>query len=286
MTSVAVMKVNGRAVAVSGGADGTLRMWDLAQGLAIGGPLGDDDDLPGWADDLAEIDICEIDGRTVAVSAALSGHVRLWDLTKSVPAGDKKSKGKGKGKKKAKKAKTEGQRNFDGVSLGKGKDRHKRTAWAIRTGELRGQPVAVTGGEDGTVRIWDLRARTLIGQPLRGHDGPVRAVAIGDMNGVAVAASGGYDGTVRIWDVATGTPIYGPLTGHTDSVRALAIGKCQGRAVVVSGAEDQTVRVWDLATGSTEACFFVLDRVSDIAMGSGTILLSAASRVICIDVRE
>lgn len=135
-------------------------------------------------------------------------------------------------------------------------------------------------------RIWDLRARTLICQLLRGHDGPVRAVAIGDMNGTAVAASGGYDSTVRIWDVATGTPIYEPLMGHTDSVRALAIGKCQGRAVVVSGAEDQTVRVWDLATGSAEACFSVLDRVSDITMESGTILLAAASRVICINAPE
>ena len=284
VTSVAVTEVKGRAVAVSGGADGTLRIWDLAKGLAIGGYLGDGDEPPWLNTDLVEIDICEIDGRKVAVSAGLDGHVRLWDLAKSMSAGEEKSK-KG-GKKKAKKGNTKGLRDFDGVSLGKGKDRHKNAACAIRTGELHGQPVAVTGGEDGTVRIWDLQARTLIGKPLRGHSGPVRAVAIGDMNGATVAVSGGYDGTVWIWDVATETPIHEPLTGHTDSVRAIAIGKCQGRAVVVSGAEDQTVRIWDLATGSAEACFSVLDRVSDIAVESGTILVAAASRVICLDVPE
>ena len=100
---------------------------------------------------------------------------------------------------------------------------------------------AVSGGEDGTVRVWDL-AGTAAPRVLTGHDGDVEAVAVSADGRTAV--SGGDDGTVRVWDLA-GTAAPRVLTGHDGSVAAVAVS-ADGRTAV-SGGDDGTVRVWDLA---------------------------------------
>ena len=103
---------------------------------------------------------------------------------------------------------------------------------------------AVSGGDDGTVRVWDLDT----GEPLHtlaGHDGQVGAVAVSADGRRAV--SGGDDGTVRVWDLDTGQPLHA-LAGHDGPVRAVAVSADGRRAV--SGGDDGTVRVWDLDTGA------------------------------------
>ena len=75
------------------------------------------------------------------------------------------------------------------------------------TGWVAGVAVAVdgtrvvSGGYDGTVRVWDLATGRQQAQ-LTGHHGPAMAVAVAADGTRAV--SGGYDGTVRVWDLATG----------------------------------------------------------------------------------
>ncbi|MEH2389932.1 MAG: caspase family protein, partial [Nostoc sp.] len=54
----------------------------------------------------------------------------------------------------------------------------------------------VSGGSDGTVRLWNLQGQTLA-EPLRGHEGDVISVAI-SADGQTIV-SGGSDGTVRLW---------------------------------------------------------------------------------------
>src|SRR5262249_23365797 len=68
-------------------------------------------------------------------------------------------------------------------------------AWAVAS-SAAGARLA-SGGEGGTVRLWDVaaaRERAV----LRGHDGAVHAVAF---SSGGVLASGGDDRVVRLWDV-------------------------------------------------------------------------------------
>jgi WD40 repeat protein len=131
--------------------------------------------------------------------------------------------------------------------------RHVGPVFALAVGELDGRLIAVSGGEDETVRVWDLDTDTPVGEPLTGHTGSVNAVAVSELDGRPIAVSGGEDKTVRVWDLREGTAIGEPLTGHAGPVVAVAVGELDGRPVAVSGStEDETVRarVWDLHAGA------------------------------------
>lgn len=75
-----------------------------------------------------------------------------------------------------------------------------------------GRPIAVTGGGDATVRIWDLVTGSPIGQPLTGHTGRVGAVAAAVVlpDGRPIAVTSSWDATVRVWDLVTGRPMGSP----------------------------------------------------------------------------
>ncbi|MFC5219827.1 AAA family ATPase [Streptomyces coerulescens] len=127
---------------------------------------------------------------------------------------------------------------------------HTGPVLAVSCTVLDGTPVAVTGGDDHTVRMWDLTSGAPIGRPLTGHTGRVWAVTCTVLDGTPVAVTGGDDHTVRVWDLASGAPIGRPLTGHTGRVRAVACTMVDGAHVAVTGSDGDTVRVWDLASGA------------------------------------
>jgi hypothetical protein len=108
---------------------------------------------------------------------------------------------------------------------------------------------AASGGEDRTVRVWDVgsgkeRLR------LEGHADEVVAVAF-SADGRHLLSAGG-DRTLRLWDVATGKELR-RFRGHTDAVRAVAFSPDGRRAL--SGGADHTLRLWDVASGKELSCF-------------------------------
>jgi WD40 repeat protein len=125
---------------------------------------------------------------------------------------------------------------------------------ALAFGQLRkGPTILASGGDDGTVRLWDpATSRTI--NTLSGHRGPVRSLAFAQLpisqliwsRGRGLLASGGDDGTVRLWHLATGKEI-STLSRHSEPVRALAFGQLTELSfILASGSDDGVVRLWEL----------------------------------------
>jgi WD40 repeat protein/serine/threonine protein kinase len=97
----------------------------------------------------------------------------------------------------------------------------------------------VAGGEENTVKIWDVQ--TGQEQTLKGHSGDVWAAAFSP-DGRWVA-SGGEDSTVKVWDGRSGALVHN-FRGHTGLVTGVAFSP-DGRRLF-SGSRDHTVKVWGL----------------------------------------
>jgi GTPase SAR1 family protein len=108
--------------------------------------------------------------------------------------------------------------------------------------------LAVSGSEDKTVRVWEIKTgKCLI--TLKEDIKGVRGVAVTADGRYAV--SGSRDQTVQVWDVETGK--CNTFKGHYGDVNAVAVTS-DGRRVV-SGAWDRYVKVWDVEANSILATF-------------------------------
>ena len=123
---------------------------------------------------------------------------------------------------------------------------HQGGVASIAVGLIDDRPVAVSGGADATVRVWDLLTLTALGEPLTGHQGRVHSVAVGLVDDRPVAVSGGDDGAIRLWDLRNLLPLGEPIAGHEGMVQSVAVGLVDDRPVAVSGGDDGAIRLWDL----------------------------------------
>ncbi len=109
----------------------------------------------------------------------------------------------------------------------------------VRTVAVGGEGLVVSGGDDGTVRLWDPHTPDDPGRELGRHDGPVRTVAV---SGEGFVVSGGLDATVRLWEPHTPDDPGRELGRHDGAVLAVAVS---GVGRVVSAGLDGAVRLWD-----------------------------------------
>jgi eukaryotic-like serine/threonine-protein kinase len=225
---------DGRTILTGSGDDekheGEARLWDAASGEALSPPLPHPDEV--------HVAVFSRDGRRFLT--VCDEEVRVWRLSKEGASNEGHSR--------------------PSILLP-----HPRPArrikdiqprlWAIFSPDSK---LVLTGGEDGTARLWDAESGAARGQPLQ-HDGPVLALDF-SRDGKTIV-TGSYDGTARMWDTATCRQ-KGPDLHHFGRVLAVAI-RFDGRFVATGSAlEEQDarteersvcggeVRMWNTATGT------------------------------------
>jgi WD40 repeat protein/tRNA A-37 threonylcarbamoyl transferase component Bud32 len=257
--------------ALSGGVDGTVRLWDLDSGKEIVPPMRHGEQV--WAVAFAP------DGKQAVSSGGglwqdgkplNQAALCLWDL--------------GTGKE-VRRLKGHTQESYavaflpDGGRALSGSVDGSLRLWDVRGGrELRllqaGCPVmclavsadgkrALVGGFDTSLRLWDLDEGKEV-RRLDGHTEMVSRVAIAGDGKRAVSA--GMDTTARLWDVETGKQVRS-LPGHQTGVTAVALSRDGKRVLTGSGMRldgaaawlnagwDNRVRLFDAATGQEVARF-------------------------------
>ncbi len=214
---VAVGKLDGRPIAVTGSADKTARIWDLTTQQQIGEPL-----RVGVA--VRAVAIGELGHYTVALTGGVDGTVRVWDLSA-------------------------------GQEYGSSLTGHTNSVESIVIGALAGKAVALTASTDGTARMWDLTHRRQLGGDLAAHRRTVRSAALGELDGLPLAATGGDDKAVHVWNfgpLSTGAdPLLdgAPLIGAAEAVTAVSVGSMDARTVALVGDKAGMLSLWDLAQG-------------------------------------
>jgi WD40 repeat protein len=139
----------------------------------------------------------------------------------------------------------------------------------VRTVALVDGRRAISGSDDGTLRVWDLENGETL-RSLEGHSGRVNAVAVVNSRR---AISCSNDETLRVWDLENGETLR-ILEGHWNLINAVAVVD-DHRAI--SGSDDGTLRVWDLETSETLRILEGhLSRVNTVAVVDGCQALSGS----------
>ena len=69
----------------------------------------------------------------------------------------------------------------------------------VACARVGGRAIAVTGGTDRSVHLWNIIAGRKIGPPLSGHTAPIRAVTCVEIDGQPFALTSDESGVIRIW---------------------------------------------------------------------------------------
>ncbi|MFF4448287.1 P-loop NTPase fold protein [Streptomyces sp. NPDC001502] len=163
-------RVDGRPVLATGDRDGEVRLWDPAQGTALGEVLSGHEHSVEWGA------WGEVAGEPVLATGGFDGTVRLWDPATGTLRGQPLTGHRG------------------GLVWG---------AWS----SVGGRPVLATGDREGEVRLWDPVEGTALGEPLRGHSGSLVWGAWGNADGRPTLATGDDDGGVLLWEVVEHRPV-------------------------------------------------------------------------------
>eukprot|EP00957_Ditylum_brightwellii_P120733 9209671-Ditylum_brightwellii.AAC.1 len=108
---------------------------------------------------------------------------------------------------------------------------------------------AVSGSDDKTLRVWDLKTCKMT-HKLQGHSDGVSCCAV--FTDETHIVSGSRDKTIKVWNLETCRQIH-TLEGHTAGVICCAV--FYGGTLVISGSYDKTIKLWNLETGKETRTF-------------------------------
>jgi WD40 repeat protein len=128
---------------------------------------------------------------------------------------------------------------------------HEQAVRSVVGGLVRERPVAVTGSDDRTVRVWDMLTHRQLGGPLTAPDvDTVHEVVYVPDGGRSLAVGVGH--ALWVWDLTSGRQVgagrpprsYSPRFPTGGWLQSVACSRLDGRLIAVTGGFD--VRVWDL----------------------------------------
>ncbi len=246
ISSATAMTLDGRAVVVTGGADGVIRLWDLETGAAL--PTA----MAGHAGLVAAVATAEVDGRTVVVSSGTDNTLRRWDLRTGAQIGEPAPM-PGTYAAQFTVAAVAGRpvvlavvaRKIHVWDLASGAPVGSpipHGTLVARTVDLPGRGTAVLTEVDREMALHDLS--TGVATPLRSERlGLVLPVVVGGRTLLADA----HTTRIQLVDLATGAPIGAPMTGHEGAVSSMTAVEQDGSTFLVSiSSTDRSVRIWDL----------------------------------------
>jgi WD40 repeat protein len=127
---------------------------------------------------------------------------------------------------------------------------HEGRITAVRITKRRGQPVAVTSGTDGRIRVHQLDdlGRT---ENLAMHDTPIACVAPGRWMGREAVGFGTGRGVVQVIDLTDGRCLQEHRAGDT-LIHTVTLTSIGGRAALITGDNAGTVRIYREGTQRPE----------------------------------
>lgn len=169
---------DGRVVAVTGGWDHKVRIWDPYASAEACEPLPDHSDV------VLAMTTAKAAHRSLVISGSRDGHVRIHDLDAHANP------------------------DLDALWPRVDIDTGQQVASLAVAESSNGRLSVVVGGEDGAVRVFELRDGTVMDGPSwPATQGAVAAVAVGQLADKHVAFTGTTESLVQAWDLETGRVI-------------------------------------------------------------------------------
>ncbi|MBB5778721.1 hypothetical protein HD596_005477 [Nonomuraea jabiensis] len=204
--TVALGRLRGQPIAVTGCWDAGVRLWNLNDLKQIGSTLK-------ATEDIFAVAVGGLNGKDVAVALSRV-DIRVWDMNK-------------------------GTQIAAAIEM---PEHYQINDMALA--QVKGKTVAVVGGYDHELRLWDLDTSGEVGKALR-HGKTIYGLAVSTLNGKPVAVAS-YGVGMRMWDLVAGKLI-GTTFGST-AVSRIASGTLNGRPIVVADHVNGGIQVWDLTT--------------------------------------
>jgi hypothetical protein len=279
--AVGIVTLDGRTVVVARQRDTTVTVHDLATGAQVGPTIGTPMPVPGPGEPVPSVRrgpvTVELDGRPVIVTpqetgalvAGIAGSepqigLQTFSIPDGAPAGPPVSEdgysigyysvteieGRPVAVSLVENGTVQARDLGTGSRVGVGTPPQPALLGSLTTAVRDAVPVAVTGGADNAVRIWDLRSGAQIGSPLIGHTDSVAGLATVRLENrtVVISTAGTYPeperAEARFWDLATGAPLGRPLVDHPVAWMLAATTDVEP-ALLVAVPPDGPVTVWD-----------------------------------------
>jgi len=229
-------------VAVSGGVDGTVRLWEAASGRELHSFVGHRGSVLGVA--------FSPDGKYV-LSGDSNGTVKLWEIANGR---ELRSFVVHQGGILSVAFSPDGMYALSGDSNGTvvvskmGNGRELRSFFGHRAGVLSvafssDGRLALSGDGDGAIKLWEIASGREL-RSLAGHEAGVRSLAFSPDGSFAL--SGDSDGAVKLWELASGRELRS-FAGTQGSV--LSVAYSPDGKVALSGDNDGTLKLWEVASG-------------------------------------